>query len=211
MIKIKESIFGYEPNWIEYLKVAYTFVTVISNSRVLNEQRKSLSVLPVRSYDVNILTEHQEVNEILNWIRYWNTAQEQLVYMPLYNEPIRPTGTGNVGDTGPNHTVNTNDTSKYKNLHDYTKSVLFIDKLHIVPPAVEEPSEIGDTYMYFDITPGGGIPNPKFQAEHTIIYPVMKAIIADHSCEHVTSRWARITLGVQEVLDADPIVGIGGS
>lgn len=203
MKKLNGIVFGYEHDWAQAYNLSYIFVTVLARTRVLNEQRKSLAVRPVRQTQTRVLTEYDQTTEILNWIRYWNTKQETLVPIPIYSEPIRP---AEVGSMAALSTIDTNDLLYYKNAQDFTTEMVVIDKTFALPPILKDVVTVGNDYVEFDSVLGAA-----YQGETTIIYPVMRAIIAEHKIEQLTDRWAYFSLTAHEVLNEDAIVGIGAS
>lgn len=201
--KLNGIVFGYEHDWSQPFDISYTFVTVLARSRVLNEQRKSLGLRPIRQIGFTVLTEYDQTTEILNWLRYWNAKMETLVPLPIYSEPIRPDETGSMSALS--H-IDTNDLSHYKNALDYTTEAIVIDKTFTLPPIIKDVTAVGFNSIDFDSALGAA-----YQGETTIIYPVMRCIVADHKIAALTNRWAHFDISAQEVLDEDPITGIGGS
>jgi len=86
----------YEHNWAQTLLMAYTYHTVVVTGRTRNEQRKSMGIPPIRTMEVAFLTEYDQTTQLLNWLRYYQSAQEAVVHVPIYCEPIRPTRAGDL-------------------------------------------------------------------------------------------------------------------
>lgn len=203
--RTREDLFGYEPNWAEPPVISYGFVTVTALSRVLNEQRKSLSIRPVRTQSFSLLVESDRLAIVLNWLRLYNSKEEDVVNIPIYTEPIRPSFTGGFAGFSK---IDVHDISNYYNVQNYAKEVVLIDKREppVCPLVKMTLEDVGDDYLDWVAQPSW-----PFVGEYTIIYPIMPVIITSHQVEHITNRISTIRFEAQEILDEDPIVGIGAS
>jgi len=201
--KTLADIFAYEHNWVQSYKFTYGYSTVIIRGRARNEQRKSMNIPPSRSVEMVFLTEYDQTTEVLNWLRYYQSSLEQVVQVPLYHEPIR---TRIVSDMFGLSVVTTNDISYYKNLQDLSSDLLFIDKSWVQQPTVEAIASVQNDSITLT-----NFVSKHYVGRTTIIYPLMNAVITQHSIQHITDRWSSVRLFAQEVLDVSPVVGIGAS
>lgn len=176
-------IFDYEPNWSTEPKIEYGFLTVISTSRTMKEQRKSLHSVMRRTiaYTIDVDT---DAGRILNSLQLGDAIPH---YVPVVTEALLPIGTGNLNGSS---NIVVNDFSSYFNLRTLTSKVMLINLDGSEVSEIATISSLESPVIYLAANIAGTFP-----IATTVVYPVMYGICTNKKFSDITDRV--VSIGVE--------------
>ncbi|HPH54107.1 MAG TPA: hypothetical protein PLY62_08645 [Bacteroidales bacterium] len=179
-------VLDYEINWGADYSIAYSFLTAVTSSKKLSEQRKPLLVEMKRTQDfsIDLFTNDTRLFHMIA------TMQATPAYVPIYSEALLPSGIGNLQGLS---IVNVNDFGAYYN-------TIHASKFMLIDTTREKPGEIvtkssfpSNTQINFAEQIVGLFPVTK-----TVIYPVMYGILETKKIKSITDTITRFTMSFRE-------------
>ena len=198
--KLSSNILGFEPNWAGGVELDYAFSTVVSQARLKSEQRKALTARPLRVQRCEFLLQEGEYAQLLNWMRYYGSAY---MLVPIYVEPIVSTDTVDLQGLS---IINTENTQYFKNLHAYQGGAVIVDVRNTTKVEQLDVNVVSNTSITLSTPIAGSFPGGSSN-----VYSIMRAYINERDFRHLSEGLTVASVTFQEILNEDPIVGIGAS
>jgi hypothetical protein len=161
------------PNWAYGVDVTYFMRTAVRQSRKYKETRRPLRRKFHRSERFSVTLKGDDARDFEHFIEDKHAGE---FYMPIFTEPIHPSGTGSMATL--EHFPVSDNLNTYFNLRELTSYAMLIDLLGAVStevaPYTDRVLTGGDTW---NIVLGAAITG-EFQKESTVVYPCMVAYLS---------------------------------
>lgn len=181
--------FSFKPNWNSNVELALRYNTIISRTKWLNEQRRSLIPIPDRKESFTVLEENKMIQRLHNNMI---EGHGRIFDVPIFSEPMHLTA-----DliTGASNFFTVEDLDYLWNLQNYTTHI-FIHDLINDRFAVKEISsiDVANDQIFLTVNMGN-----TYKKDETIIYPVMSAIIGSFSIDNVTDTLGEAKIVFDEI------------
>jgi len=178
------SLFAWEPNWNTGVSMKYRYNTVISTTRLLQEQRKPLLAKPLRTETFSVLDDDPVFSSKLEG--YFKKYHAKQILIPLYTEPVM------IDTTRSATTLNgltalpvINRIADCYNFLNWAKLAVIIDIKGTLTAELISLSDISATAGNWTVTASGSVATA-YPANRCVMYPILEAVldtktITDHT------------------------------